>query len=164
MLAASSSGDRSVVSLPCPTSGQSRGLPARGADAGINYRAQDLTTEVRRITGGRGVNVVFENVADADLFPRAFASLARGGRLITAGAHADGTVPLDVKSLYLNSITVIGSTGRVTPDDLTLTLEAAAKGLHRVLIDRVLPLSEAVEAHRIVAGRSGTGKVVLQPV
>ena len=134
-----------------------------GADAGINYRAQDLTAEVRRITGGRGVNVVFENVADADLFPRAFASLARQGRLITAGAHADGTVPLDVKSLYLNSITVIGSTGHITPDDLTLTLQAAAEGRHRVLIDRVLPLSEAAQAHRIVADRSGTGKVVLQP-
>ena len=135
-----------------------------GADAGINYRSQDLTSEVRRITGGRGVNVVFENVADADLFHRAFASLAREGRLITAGAHADGTVPLDVKSLYLNSITVIGSTGRITPEDLTLTLQAAAEGQHRVLIDRVLPLSAAVQAHRIVADRSGTGKIVLQPV
>ena len=48
-------------------------------------------------------------------------------------------------------------------DDLTLTLQAAAEGQHRVLIDRVLPLSEAVQAHRIVADRSGTGKVVLQP-
>ena len=135
-----------------------------GADAGVNYRAQDLTAEARRITGGRGVDVVFENVADAALFPRAFASLARGGRLVTAGAHADGTVPLDVKSLYLNSITVIGSTGQVTPGDLTLTLDAAARGDHRVLVDRVMPLHEAVQAHRIVADRSGTGKVVLRPV
>jgi NADPH:quinone reductase-like Zn-dependent oxidoreductase len=136
---------------------------ALGADAGINYRSQDLTAEARRITGGRGVDVVFENVADADLFPRAFAALAREGRLITAGAHADGTVPLDVRSLYLNSITVIGSTGRVTPEDLTVTLEAATQGRHRVLVDRVLPLSEAVLAHRIVADRSGTGKIVLRP-
>jgi alcohol dehydrogenase len=68
-----------------------------------------------------------------------------------------------VKSLYLNSITVIGSTGHITPDDLTLTLQAAAEGRHRVLVDRVLPLSEAVQAHRIVADRSGTGKIVLQP-
>jgi NADPH:quinone reductase-like Zn-dependent oxidoreductase len=134
-----------------------------GADAGIDYRSQDLTAEARRITGGRGVDVVFENVADAELFPRAFASLARHGRLITAGAHGGGTVPLDVRALYLNGITVIGSTGQVTPDDLTLTLEAAAQGRHRVLVDRVLPLADAVEAHRIVDARSGTGKVVLQP-
>jgi NADPH:quinone reductase-like Zn-dependent oxidoreductase len=134
-----------------------------GAEAGINYRAQDLTAEARRITGGRGVDVVFENIADAELFPRALASLARHGRLVTAGAHGGGTVPLDVKSLYLNALTVIGSTGQVTPDDVRITLEAAAEGRHRVLVDRVLPLSEAVRAHRIVAERSGIGKVVLQP-
>ncbi len=134
-----------------------------GADHGINYRTQDLTAEVRRLTGGRGVNVVFENIADAELFPRAFASLARGGRLITAGAHGGGTVPLDVKHLYLNAITVIGSVGRITPADLAFGLRAAADGRYRVLIDRVLPLSEAAQAHRIVAERTGIGKVVLQP-
>jgi NADPH2:quinone reductase len=134
-----------------------------GADAGVNYRAQDLAAETRRLTGGRGVDVVFENIADANLFPKAFASLARHGRLITAGAHGGGTVPLDVKSLYLNGLTVIGSTGQVTPDDLTATLRAAAEGRHRVLVDRVLPLSEAALAHRIVAERSGTGKIILQP-
>jgi NADPH:quinone reductase-like Zn-dependent oxidoreductase len=134
-----------------------------GADAGINYRAQDLAAEARRITDGRGVEVVFENIADPDLFPRALASLARHGRLITAGAHGGGTVPLDVKSLYLNGLSVLGSTGQVTPGDLTLTLQAAAEGRHRVLVDRVLPLAEAPEAHRIVAARSGIGKVVLEP-
>ena len=134
-----------------------------GADAGINYRSQDLTAETRRITNGRGVDVVFENIADAELFPKAFASLARNGRLITAGAHGGGTVPLDVKSLYLNGLTVIGSTGRITADDLALTLEAAAAGRHRVLVDRVLPLADAVLAHRIVGERSGTGKIVLRP-
>ncbi len=134
-----------------------------GADAGVNYHAQDLTAETRRLTDGRGVDVVFENIADPELFPRAFACLARNGRLVTAGAHGGGTVPLDVKALYLHGLTVIGSVGRVTADDLTLTLEAAAHGRHRVLVDRVLPLSEAVLAHRLVAERSGTGKIVLRP-
>jgi NADPH:quinone reductase-like Zn-dependent oxidoreductase len=134
-----------------------------GADAGVNYRTQDLAEEARRITGGRGVDVVFENIADPALFPGAFAALARHGRLVTAGAHGGGTVPLDVRRLYLNGITVIGSVGRISPEDLDLCLRAAADGRYRVLIDRVLPLAEAVMAHRIVAGRSGTGKVVLQP-
>src|SRR2546421_285074 len=48
-----------------------------GADVGVNYRASDLTDEVRRATNGRGVDVVFENIADVELFPKAFASLAR---------------------------------------------------------------------------------------
>ena len=135
-----------------------------GADVGVNYRTQDLTEEVRRITGGRGVDVVFENIADPELFPKAFAALARHGRLVTAGAHGGGTVPLDVQRLYLNGITVIGSVGRITADDLSLCMRAAAEGRHRVLIDRVLPLAEAARAHRIVGERSGTVKVVLQPV
>jgi len=134
-----------------------------GADVGVDYRAQDLTDAVLRITGGRGVDVVFENIADPDLFPRAFAALARDGRLITAGAHGGGTVPLDVQRLYLRGITVIGSVGRASADDVAHCLRAAADGRHRVLIDRVMPLAEAALAHRIVAQRSGTGKVVLQP-
>lgn len=134
-----------------------------GADAGVNYRTKDLAEEARRITGGRGVDVVFENIGDAELFPKAFATLARNGRLITAGAHGGGTVPLDVQRLYLNGLTVIGSVGRISPEDLDLCLRAAAEGRYRVLIDRVLPLADAVLAHRIVAERSGIGKVVLEP-
>ena len=135
-----------------------------GADAGVNYRAQDLTEEVKRITGGQGANVVFENIGDPDLFPKAFASLARGGRLLTAGGHGGGVVPLDVKRLYLNQITIIGTFGKVMATDVELGLRAAAEGRYRVLIDRVLPLAEAPLAHRIVDQRSGIGKVVLAPV
>jgi NADPH:quinone reductase-like Zn-dependent oxidoreductase len=134
-----------------------------GADAGVNYRVQDLTGEVKRITGGQGVNVVFENIGDPDLFPKAFASLARGGRLITAGGHGGGTVPLDVKRLYLFQHTIIGTFGKVLASDVELGLKAAAEGRWRVLIDRVLPLAEAAKAHRVVDERSGIGKVILQP-
>ena len=134
-----------------------------GADFGINYRTQDLADEVRKITAGRGVNVVFENIADPDLFPKAFATLARNGRLITAGAHGGGTVSLDVKHLYLNFISIIGSVGRITHEDLDFSLGAAAAGRYRVLVDRVMPLAEAAAAHAFVAGRSGIGKVVLEP-
>src|SRR5262245_4235710 len=134
-----------------------------GADAGVDYRAQDLTDAVLQITGGRGVDVVFENIADPDLFPRAFAALARDGRLVTAGAHGGGTVPLDVQKLYLRGITVIGSVGRANADDVAACLRSAAEGRHRVLIDRVMPLADAARAHRIVGERSGTGKVILQP-
>jgi NADPH:quinone reductase-like Zn-dependent oxidoreductase len=134
-----------------------------GADYGINYRTQDLAGETRRLTGGQGANVVFENIADPELFPQAFASLARNGRLLTAGAHGGGTVALDVKRLYLNSLRVIGSVGRITPADLDLSLRAAREGRYRVLIDRVVPLADAVQAHRAVAERSGVGKIVLCP-
>src|SRR2546428_429380 len=66
---------------------------ALGADAGVNYRTENLTDAVRKITGGRGVDVVFENIADPELFATAFAALARNGRLVTAGAHGGRTPP-----------------------------------------------------------------------
>jgi NADPH:quinone reductase-like Zn-dependent oxidoreductase len=133
-----------------------------GADAGVNYRSTDLTTEVMRITGGRGVNVVFENVGDPDLFPKAFAALARNGRLVTAGGHAGGVVPLDVNRLYLNSLRIIGSTGEL-PADLDMSLKAAAEGRFKALVECVLPLAEAQRAHALVADRAVLGKVVLDP-
>ena len=133
-----------------------------GAEAGINYRSQDLTTEVLRITEGRGVNVVFENIGDPELFPKAFAALARRGRLVTAGGHGGGIVPLDVNRLYLNHISVIGGTGD-TPGDVAMSLKAAAEGQYKAIIDRVLPLADAALAHEIVEARSGIGKVVLDP-
>lgn len=71
-----------------------------GAHFGINYRRDDLAKEVMRLTQGRGVDVVFENIGDPTLWPGVFNGLARGGRLVTAGAHGGGLVTLDVRRLY----------------------------------------------------------------
>src|SRR5258705_280629 len=158
------SGGVSAVGLAAAgTDARVKAAEGLGADAGVNYRAQDLTEEVKRITGGAGVNVVFENIGDPDLFPKAFAALARGGRLITAGGHGGGTVPLDVKRLYLFQNTIIGTFGKVLASDVELGLKTSAEGRWRVLIDRVLPLADAAKAHRLVDERSGIGKVILQP-
>lgn len=135
---------------------------ALGADHGIDYRAQDLTVGVLELTDGRGVDVVFENIADPVLFPKAFHAIARHGRLVTAGSHGGGVVPLDVKRLYLYQIAVMGSLG-FTHEDVVASLDAAARGEFKVLIDEVLPLREAAEAHLRVAGREGVGKVILSP-
>jgi len=133
-----------------------------GADEGINYRSQDLTAEARRITGGSGVNVVLDNIGDPVTFPKALAALGFQGRLVTAGGHGGGNVPLDVKYLYLNVITIFGNPID-TPDNFRLALQVAAEGRLKVLIDEVLPLQEARRAHEIVEARSGIGKVVLTP-
>jgi NADPH:quinone reductase-like Zn-dependent oxidoreductase len=133
-----------------------------GADAGVNYRASDLTAEVKRITGGAGADIVLENIGDPELFSRAFLSLARGGRLVTAGAHGGGLVPVNVSHLYINHITIMGWTGQ-TDADVVDSLKAAGEGHFRVLIDQFMPLDAVVEAHRYVAERSGLGKVILEP-
>lgn len=81
---------------------------------------------------------------------------------MTAGAHGGGAVPLDVRHLYLNRITVIGSAPHGA-GDMDASLRAAAEGRCRATIDRIMPLEEAAEAHRIVAAGEGLGKVVLVP-
>src|SRR5258708_26383761 len=100
-----------------------------------------------------GVAVVFENIGDPDLFPKAFAALARGGRLITAGGHGGGTVPLDVKQLYLNQNTIIGSFGRVLPAVSEPAFRAPRGGRYRVLIHRLPPPSEPAKGPRHVNRR-----------
>lgn len=134
-----------------------------GADHGVNYRTQDLAEEVERLTDGRGVDAVFENISDPTTWPRAFASIAYGGRMVTAGAHGGGKVELDVRRLYGRRITLIGGAGS-SRTDIARTLEAAVAGRIRAVVDRVLPLSAAAEAHALFEdGASLQGKVVLDP-
>ena len=111
---------------------------------------------------GQASNVVVENIGDPDLFPKAFAALGFAGRLVTAGGHGGGTVALDVKHLYLNRITILGDP-RDSPDTFDLALRAAAEGRFHVLIDQVLPLSQAVLAHELTEAREGLGKILLDP-
>jgi NADPH2:quinone reductase len=128
----------------------------------VNYRAQDLAAECLRLTDGRGVDVVFENIGDPTLWPGAFNSLAHRGRLITIGAHGGGLVPLDVRRLYLELITVIGG-AHGEPQDVEHALSEAAAGRIRAPIGAVLPLEQARQAHEMVEADQVTGKVVLVP-
>ncbi|HTM07559.1 MAG TPA: zinc-binding dehydrogenase [Verrucomicrobiae bacterium] len=133
-----------------------------GADYGVNYRAQDLAKSVMEITGGRGADVVYENIADPTLWPGAFNSLAWAGRLVTAGGHGGGQVALDVKRLYLRRMKVLGAAG-TNRRDVERALAAAAADNIRAIIERTMPLSAAAEAHRIMEEDRILGKIILTP-
>lgn len=133
-----------------------------GADHAVNYRGSQLAPAVLDATGGRGVDVVFENISDPDLWPQAFASLAREGRLVTAGAHGGHVVGLDVRRLYRNRLRVIGGAGS-DQESKTMAMEAAAAGLLHPLIGELLPLSQARRAHELVESGEVIGKVILEP-
>jgi NADPH:quinone reductase-like Zn-dependent oxidoreductase len=136
---------------------------AFGADHGINYRTQDLTAEVLKLTGGEGVHVVAENMGDPDLWPKALASLRPRGCMVTAGAHAGGNVALDVRTLYLKRLRLIGDPLCDFPD-IEWALQAAQDGgVRPPVIAKILPLSEAAEAHRLIERRAVTGKILLDP-
>jgi NADPH:quinone reductase-like Zn-dependent oxidoreductase len=133
-----------------------------GAEFGINYRRQDLLAEVMRLTGNEGVDVVCENISDPTLWEGAFNSLAINGTMVTAGAHGGGTVTLDMKRLYMRRLRVIGTAGTNVPD-VYKALDAAGQVKIRAIIDRIMPLREAAEAHRIVERNETAGKVILDP-
>jgi NADPH:quinone reductase-like Zn-dependent oxidoreductase len=132
-----------------------------GADHTVNYRETNLREQILSLTG-RGVDIVLENVGTAELFPLAIAAMAHNGRLVTAGAHGGGKVTLDVNTLYLKHLTIIGSTVQ-SDEDVARSFELAERGVLTTAIDRVMPLDRAVEAHQLVAERANHGKVVLIP-
>jgi NADPH:quinone reductase-like Zn-dependent oxidoreductase len=135
---------------------------ALGADCGINYNKQDLAAEVMAFTGGKGVNVLYDNVANPKVLPGAFRAIGFDGRLVTAGAHAGPNVTIDFSHLYHKRITIKGRPG-YHPPDVAKCFAAAAEGKVRAQIERILPLSRAAEAHRLVESGEATGKLVLDP-
>jgi NADPH:quinone reductase-like Zn-dependent oxidoreductase len=133
-----------------------------GADFGINYTMQNIFAEVMKITDGKGVNVLYDNIANPQVLPQAFQAIGMNGRLVTAGAHAGPNVPIDFSHLYHKRIAIKGVPG-YRPSDLPDCLGAAADGKVVPNIARVLPLSHAAEAHRLIESNEGQGKIVLDP-
>jgi NADPH:quinone reductase len=133
-----------------------------GADLAINYNGQDLHAEVMRFTAGQGVDVLYDNIANPQVLPVAFRTIGLNGRLVTAGAHAGPNVSIDFSYLYHQRITIKGQPGH-RPADLPKCLAAAAAGKIRAQIERILPLSQAATAHRLVESRTIAGKIVLDP-
>jgi NADPH2:quinone reductase len=133
-----------------------------GADFAINYVTHNIRDEIMKITGGKGVDVLYDNIANPKVLPVAFEAIGMDGRLVTAGAHAGPHVSINFSHLYHKRITIKGRPG-FTPSDLPDCLEAAAQEKVVPQIERVLPLSRAVEAHRMVEEHEGQGKIVLDP-
>ena len=135
---------------------------ALGADHGVNYNVADLEAEVIRLTGGKGVDVLYDNIANGKVLPRAFRALGFDGRLVTAGAHAGPNVAIDFAHLYHKRITIKGRPG-YRPSDVPKCFAAAAEGKIKAQIERILPLSRAADAHRLVESGESSGKIVLDP-
>lgn len=132
-----------------------------GADAGINYATQDLAQEVRRLTGKRGVDVVFEHVGGAT-WEKLIPTLAPGGRLVTCGATAGYESKVDIRYFFSKSVAILGAFMGCKADLLEV-IRHMAEGRLRPVVDRTLPLSECAQAHRLIEERAVFGKIVLIP-
>lgn len=148
---------------------------AAGAAEVIRYRElADLTTDlpaaVRALTGGRGVDVVYDAVGK-DTFDASLASLARRGTLVLYGGASGQVPPVDLQrlnaagSVYVTRPTLgdYTATRAELLERATAVFAAAASGELAVRIGARFPLADAAEAHRALEGRATTGKVLLIP-
>lgn len=130
-----------------------------GADYLINHKTQRIRDEVRRITGKRGVDVVFEHVGTAT-WDDSLASLAPSGRLVTCGATTGYDAKIDLRFLFSRQLSLLGSY-MGTKSELHSVMRLVAMGLLKPVVDRIFPLAEAAAAHAYLESSSQFGKVVL---
>jgi NADPH2:quinone reductase len=141
-----------------------------GADEVILYTEQDFQQEVRRMTDGAGVQVVYDSVGKTT-FMKSLDSLAPRGLLALFGQSSGSVPPFDAAllaqkgSLYLTRPSLAHYT--LTREELLWragdVFNSITKGELKLRIEKTFPLSEAAEAHRQLEGRATTGKILLLP-
>jgi len=132
-----------------------------GADETINYTRADWPKEVKRLTDRRGVDVVFEHTG-SETWPGSISSLKNNGRLVTCGATSGFDARTDLRQVFYRHLTILGSF-MGSKADLLEAMKFVRQGKIRGIVDRVLPLAEARQAHELIESRSQFGKIVLQP-
>ncbi|MCC6641830.1 MAG: zinc-binding dehydrogenase [Deltaproteobacteria bacterium] len=141
-----------------------------GLDHGIDYAKQDFVAETRRITGGRGADLVVDSVGGRTLQSSIDASSYRG-RIITVGSAGRESDRIDVAALRPGNKSITGvffgaelmvHTERVKAM-VQRHLEAVARGDLAIVIDRSYPLAQAAEAHAYIESRRAFGRVLLTP-
>jgi NADPH:quinone reductase-like Zn-dependent oxidoreductase len=141
-----------------------------GATEAINYHAQDFVEEVRRVTGGRGVDLVLDMVG-GDYVPRNLACLAEEGRHVSIAMQRGAKAEVSIWELMRKRLVLTGSTLRArSPEFKSLLAQeiernvwpAVEAGELRPVIDSVFPLAAAADAHRRMESGDHVGKIVLQ--
>jgi NADPH:quinone reductase-like Zn-dependent oxidoreductase len=132
-----------------------------GADETINYTNSDWPKEVRRLTDRKGVDVVVEHTGAAT-WPGSIASLKPNGRLVTCGATSGYDAQTDLRQVFYRHLNILGSF-MGSKAELLEAMKFVEQRKIRGVVDRVLPLSEARQAHELIENRAQFGKVVLVP-
>jgi NADPH2:quinone reductase len=143
---------------------------ALGAEAAINYRTQDFVVEVRRLTQGRGVDVVLDMVA-GDYLGRELQCVAEGGRIAVIAVQGGTTSAIDSGVLLRKWVTISGSTLRPRSVAYKTALARALRervwpliesGRIRPVIHSVFDASDAAKAHALMESSAHVGKIVLR--
>src|ERR1051325_6694342 len=132
-----------------------------GADFVLDSNQPNWPAEVRKLTSKRGVDLVVEHVG-GEVLLKCFECLARGGTIVTCGATAGREVNFPLWSFFVRQQRLIGSYGR-NRADLQVTLEWAAAGKLKPVIDSVFPLDQPAAAFTKLRSRHVLGKVLVEP-
>jgi len=132
-----------------------------GADEVINYTTQSIRDEALKMTDGFGVDLVIESVG-GDVLVQSIDAVCENGRLITCGAHAGETVPINIIELFRKHMMLHGShfAGK---REVAHVLKLVADGKLQPVINAVIPFSKVQESARKTAERDVFGKMVLVP-
>jgi acryloyl-coenzyme A reductase len=127
----------------------------------VHARGEDFSAEVKRLTGGRGVDVLLD-IVGTPLFEPMRRSLGVAGRWILIGQLSGQFVPFNPAQLFLKnqSMLSVTSTSRNQLEDV---LALMGRGEVKAMITKSLPLEEAAEAHRLVEAGRAAGRLVLKP-
>ncbi len=131
-----------------------------GADEVILYKTKDFSEEIRRLTNGQGIDVVFEHIGP-ETWQKNLTCLKRGGRMVTCGATSGPKAEMDIRYLYSKQLSILGAyMGSMA--ELFKVIEMAERGVLKPIVDQVIPLKEAVSAHQRMESRQNFGKIVLK--
>ncbi len=133
---------------------------AMGADELLDHRALEVGRAIRERTGKRGVDVVLDSVGERT-WGQSLQALARGGRLVTCGGTSGPTLTTDVRRLFWNQWSILGSTMGNDAEFDAVTAELAA-GRLTPAVDSVRPLAEGRAAFERLAEGRQFGKLVLR--
>lgn len=139
--------------------GKAERTRAIGAEHVLDHYSGDYAKDVKRLTDGRGADIVVEHVGEAT-WDRSVRALATGGRLVTCGATTGPAASLDLRHLFARQLSLLGSyMGRFA--ELREAAPLFFSGHLNPIIDRTFPLREAAAAQQRLEDREQFGKIVL---
>src|SRR5579862_4016986 len=142
-----------------------------GADLAVNYRTEDFVAAVKQATGGAGADVILD-IMGASYLARNLAALAVNGRLVVIGRQGGSRAELDLGVLQGKRASLFATTLRARPAHEKATVVQAVRehvwplvdaGQVAAVVDRELPMSQAAQAHRLMAASEHVGKILLLP-
>lgn len=142
-----------------------------GANVAVDYRTGDFVEAVRDATGGAGADVILD-IMGASYLARNLAALATNGRLVVIGRQGGSRAELDLGVLQAKRASLHATTLRARPAHEKAAVVAAVRdnvwpligaGKVAAVIDRQLPMSQAAQAHRVMAASQHIGKILLVP-